>query len=123
MPNRVLQLFTVICLGAALACGSAATKSKNKGGSLRVSDDARTAYERALLDFRRGDCLAAEPLFREIRREFPYSRFAALSELRIGDCQFKAEKYPESIQTFRQFVRIRPSHKEIPYARFRIAEA
>jgi outer membrane protein assembly factor BamD len=67
--------------------------------------------------------LNAEPTFREIRREFPYSRFAALSELRIGDCQFKNEAYPESIQTYRQFVRIRPSHKEIPYARFRIAEA
>jgi outer membrane protein assembly factor BamD len=90
---------------------------------LRADDDARAAYERALLGFRRGDCLNAEPTFREIRREFPYSRFAALSELRIGDCQFKNEAYPEAIQTYRQFVRIRPSHREVPYARFRIAES
>ena len=41
----------------------------------------------------------------------------------MGDCHFKNEAYPEAIQTYRQFVRIRPSHKEIPYARFRIAEA
>ena len=66
---------------------------------------------------------APSPSSRDIRQEFPYSRFAALSELRIGDCQFKNEEYPEAIQTYRQFVRIRPSHKEIPYARFRIAEA
>lgn len=115
-------MWVLACIAVALACGGSGSKAKNKGGSLRRSDDARTAYERGLLDFRRGDCLAAEPLFREIRREFPYSRFAALSELRIGDCQFKDEKYPEAIQTYRQFVRIRPSHKEIPYARFRIAE-
>jgi outer membrane protein assembly factor BamD len=110
-------------LALAFACGGTVGTKKGKGTSLRPDDDARTAYERALLDFRRGDCLGAEPLFHEIRREFPYSRFAALSELRVGDCQFKNEAYPEAIQTYRQFVRIRPSHKEIPYARFRIAEA
>jgi outer membrane protein assembly factor BamD len=104
------------------ACGGSSGGKTGKS-LLRPDDDARTAYERALLDFRRGDCLNAEPTFREIRREFPYSRFAALAELRIGDCQFKNEAYPEAIQTYRQFVRVRPSHKEIPYARFRIAEA
>ncbi len=118
-PRRLLFLALVAC---AVACGG--TSGGKTGKSLlQPDDDARAAYERALLNFRRGDCLNAEPTFREIRREFPYSRFAALSELRIGDCQFKNEAYPESIQTYRQFVRIRPSHKEVPYARFRIAEA
>ena len=112
---------------ALLALSFACAGGSGTGGSgkslLKPDDDARAAYERALLSFRRGDCLNAEPTFNEIRREFPYSRFAALAELRIGDCQFKNEAYPEAIQTYRQFVRIRPSHKEIPYARFRIADA
>ncbi|MGB8329887.1 MAG: outer membrane protein assembly factor BamD [Polyangiales bacterium] len=111
-------------LALAMACGGGAAVSKD--GAKRMlapDDDARSGYEKALLDFRRGDCLSAEPMFREVRQEFPYSRFAALAELRIGDCQFQNEAYPEAIQTYRQFVRIRPSHKEIPYARFRIAEA
>ena len=120
--RRVHRCGLVLLLALGLACGGSGTGKTGKS-LLKPSDDARTAYERALLNFRRGDCLNAEPTFREIRREFPYSRFAALSELRIGDCQFKNEAYPEAIQTDRQFVRIRPSHKEIPYARFRIAEA
>jgi len=125
---RLVFALSTSLLVLAMACGGSSgstkgSKARSKGSSLRVDDDARSAYERALLDFRRGDCLGAEPTFREIRQEFPYSRFAALSELRIGDCQFKNEEYPEAIQTYRQFVRIRPSHKEIPYARFRIAEA
>ena len=129
MLVRLFRIALVAFLAAAFACGGssgsprAGSKARSKGSTLRADDDARSAYERALLDFRRGDCLGAEPVFREIRREFPYSRFAALSELRIGDCQFRNEEYPEAIQTYRQFVRIRPSHKEIPYARFRIAEA
>jgi outer membrane protein assembly factor BamD len=123
MGIRPGHLVLSVLLAAGLACGGGSGTGKSGKSLLRPEDDARAAYERALLDFRRGDCLNAEPTFREIRREFPYSRFAALSELRIGDCQFKNEAYPEAIQTYRQFVRIRPSHKEIPYARFRIAEA
>lgn len=123
MGNRPGQLVFWLLLVLVAACGGGSGTGKTGKSLLRPEDDARTAYERALLDFRRGDCLNAEPTFREIRREFPYSRFAALSELRIGDCQFKNEAYPEAIQTYRQFVRIRPSHKEVPYARFRIAEA
>lgn len=122
MKLRVDRRLVLGLLALAAAC-SGSSGGKTGKSLLKPDDDARAAYERALLDFRRGDCLNAEPTFREIRREFPYSRFAALSELRIGDCQFKNEAYPEAIQTYRQFVRIRPSHKEIPYARFRIAEA
>ena len=116
LPRALL----LVALGLGAACGGSGATGKS---TLDPNDDARTAYEKALLDFRRGDCLNAEPTFRDIRREFPYSRFAALAELRIGDCQFKNESYPEAIQTYRQFVRIRPSHREVPYARFRIAEA
>lgn len=125
MMVRSGRALLVAALAFAAACGgSSGVKGKKTGkSSLAPGDDARTGYEKALLDFRRGDCLSAQPTFEEIRREFPYSRFAALSELRVGDCQFKNEQYPEAIETYRQFVRIRPSHKEIPYARFRIAEA
>lgn len=124
MGFRLHSLLPIGLLALATACGGGSAAGAGSGRKmLDPDDDARTGYEKALLDFRRGDCLSAEPLFREIRREFPYSRFAALAELRIGDCQFKNEAYPEAIQTYRQFVRIRPSHKEIPYARFRIAEA
>lgn len=122
MGVRLDRCFLVLLLALGVACGGGSGTGKTGKSLLKPDDDARAAYERALLNFRRGDCLNAEPTFREIRREFPYSRFAALSELRIGDCQFKNEAYPEAIQTYRQFVRIRPSHKEIPYARFRIAE-
>jgi len=124
MESRLQSLVLTGLLALAMACGG--SSSVKKDGTKRMlapDDDARSGYEKALLDFRRGDCLSAEPMFREIRQEFPYSRFAALAELRIGDCQFQSEAYPEAITTYRQFVRIRPSHKEIPYARFRIAEA
>lgn len=114
-----IPLLSLLCLGA-----TCETNTSGEGRSaLSYGRDARGAYEAALLEFRDDDCLAAEPMFSAIRRDFPYSRFAALSELRLADCKMKAKEWAEAIAAYRQFVRFRPSHPEIAYARFRIAEA
>lgn len=116
MSRRIpLSLFTALALAA---CGGS-----QQGQNLSYGENARAAYEAALEDFQSGDCLEAEPAFRRVRRQFPYSRYAALSELRIADCMMEQDKYAEAIQAYRQFVRYRPSHAEVPYARFKIAEA
>jgi len=102
------------------AAGCAGDQSK-KG--LNYGDSARAAYEEAYEDFEDDNCLEAEPAFREVRREYPYSRYAALAELRVSDCLFQDGKYQEAVQAYRQFVRFRPSHPEVPYARFKVAES
>ncbi len=84
---------------------------------------ARKAYEDALADLRDGDCLNALPAFRRLRRKFVYSRFAALAELRIGDCLLKTGRQSEAISAYRRFVRLHPAHEQVPYARFKIAQA
>lgn len=84
-------------------------------------DKARQAYADALDDFYDDECLQAEPAFRNVRRLYPYTRFAALAELRAADCLFKDSKYTEAIQAYEQFIRYRPSHVEVPYARFMVA--
>ena len=86
-------------------------------------DNARRAYVEALDQFYDDDCFEAEPLMRNVRREYPYSRFAALADLRVADCNFNEGKYPEAIEAYNQFVRYRPSHPEVPYARFMAAKA
>ena len=107
--------FIAGCAGGASTSGTVSPSS--------YGDDAQAAYEQALVEFRKDDCLTAEPLFQKVAREFPYSRFSALAELRIADCQYKADNYGGAIQTYRQFVRQRPSHSQVSYARFRIAES
>jgi outer membrane protein assembly factor BamD len=103
------------------ACGGSEKKAADKRTKVSVAD-AQVAYEAALIEFIKEDCLDAEPLFREIRREHPFSRFAPLSELRIGDCQMMQKHHAEAIETFKTFVRFRPTHSQIPYARFMIAK-
>lgn len=90
---------------------------------LSYGDNARKAYAEALDDFFDDECLQAEPAFRNVRRLYPYTRFAALAELRVADCMYKDGKYAEAIQAYEAFVRYRPSHVEVPYARFMVARS
>ncbi|MAQ19112.1 MAG: hypothetical protein CMN30_30475 [Sandaracinus sp.] len=104
--------------------GACATSSGGGGRSgMAYGENAQADYEHALLAFRKGNCLDAEPEFRAVRRKYPYSRYAALAELRVADCKMMQDEWAEAVTAYRQFVRFRPSHSQIPYARFRIAEA
>lgn len=116
-PSSAFARLALLCaLGLALvACGGSADSTLNYG------DNARLAYSDALEDFYDDDCIEAEPALRNVRRQFPYTRFAALAELRAADCLWKDGKYIEATQAYEQFVRYRPSHVEVPYARFMIA--
>jgi len=104
--------------GAASGCGG-----PDKPKTLPPGGEAELAYDRAYAQVQDGDCLDAEPKLQRIRRKYPFSRFAALAELRLADCLLDQDKPLEAIQAYRQFVRTRPSHPEIPYARFQIAYA
>ncbi len=113
-----LLFFALACAG-----GGAAAPAAEEPRSASYGRDAQELYETALLAMRRNRCVDAEPVFSEIRREYPYSRFAALAELRIADCKATASSWTEAIAAYRNFVRFRPSHAQVPYARFRIAAA
>lgn len=112
-----LSGLTVLAFSA-LGCGAS-----NPREALSYGENARRSYENAARAFEDKDCLTADPLFRRIRREYPYSRYAALSELRIADCHLQQNHYTEAIRAYRSFVRHRPAHADVPYAEFKIAEA
>ncbi len=103
-------------LSSSLACAPA-----KKTGS--YTDDARRAYERAMTSFEDEDCITAEPLFRDIRANYPYTRYAALAELREADCLAMQDKHAEAIEIYQRFARVRASHEDVPYARFKAAQS
>jgi outer membrane protein assembly factor BamD len=90
-------------------------------GPLSYSSTAQRNYDQGMDELRSDNCLEAVRYFEHTKSRFPYSRFAALSELRISDCDYKQQKYVEAIAGYRQFIRFHPTHSEIPYATFRIA--
>jgi outer membrane protein assembly factor BamD len=113
---RFAQLFVPL-----LALLSTACATTQKTGS--YTEDARIAYEKAMEAFENEDCITAEPLFRDIRSNYPYTRFAALSELREADCLSLQDKHVEAIEIYERFARVRASHENVPYARFKAAQS
>jgi outer membrane protein assembly factor BamD len=101
----------------AYGCGGA------QSASLTYSESARRDFENAQSAFEDNDCLTATPLFQHVRREYPYSRYAALSELRIADCELQQQHYTEAIRAYRAFIRQRPTHSDVDTANFSIARA
>ena len=117
MPDARL-LAPVALVVALAACGGG-----QQQGTLSYSESARRDYERALAAFEDDDCLTAAPLLQNVRSQYPYSRYAALAELRLADCELSQQHYTEAIRGYRAFIRQRPAHPEIDTANYSIARA
>jgi outer membrane protein assembly factor BamD len=91
--------------------------------TLTYSDDARAGYNEALKSFRAKEWDDAKALFGEIKKLFPYTRYARLAELRLADIDFEQEKFSESITGYREFVQNHKNDPDIEYARYRITRA
>lgn len=83
------------------------------------AESATENWSRAEKAFEDEDYLLAQRYYVYIRRKFPYSRYAVLSDLRIADCQFERERYLEAIDSYQSFVRLHPTHPEVPVALFK----
>ncbi len=113
----------VVLPGLALVALLSACGATTEERPTTYTENARRAHQLAMRAYEDGDCLTAEPLLSRIRSEYPYSRFAALAELRLADCHGQQNRYIQAIRAYRSFVRARPAHPEVPYAYFKIAES
>jgi len=105
-------------LGSGCASGAAADAQNRT-----FADAAEQLYQSAMAQLDDGDTLEAISQFNALRNTFPYSKYAPLAELRIGDAYFAQESYATAVQQYRNFVQLHPSHLEVPYAQWRVAEA
>ncbi|MCO5142360.1 MAG: outer membrane protein assembly factor BamD [Oligoflexia bacterium] len=61
--------------------------------------------------------------FRILKSRYPYSKYAALASLRIGDAHFKEEAFLESASAYKIFQELYPKHEKVPYALFQMGES
>ncbi len=109
-----------LCAALASACTSS---QKAPETPQQYAENARIAYEEALVEYFDGDWEIAIPMFEEVRRQYAYSRYARLAALRIGDAQFERGNYAEAAAAYRGFVHDYPNDVDIPYARFKAAKS
>jgi len=120
MDIRLGATLLAACLSlGTVACAS--TQQAVQPPSYR--DSAQQLYEKGLEQLDSGDFMQAIASFEAVRNRFPYSSFAALAELRVGDTEFARGQYLAAIDVFQAFVKLHPSHPDVDWAAFRIGEA
>ena len=119
-----LALVLALVMGSASGCGQATfgnTVSKWFGlqsdTELDLGDDAPStlatqAQERMDAD----DYKGASTLWQQLKDQYPYSKYATLAELKLGDSLYLQAKYVEALAAYEDFERLHPDNDAVPYA-------
>jgi len=67
--------------------------------------------------------LEAVERFRILKSRYPYSKYAALASLKIGDSHFQEEAFLEAASAYKIFRDLYPKHEHTAYALFRMGES
>lgn len=75
---------------------------------------------RGMEAFEDEDYRGALKAFRTLKERYPYSRYAILAELKIGDAHFHRKEYPEAIAAYEEFASLHPKNEAVPYVLYQI---
>ena len=67
-----------------------------------------------------GDYSRAIEKFEKLKDWFPFSKYAILAELKIGDAHYKLEQYEEAVFAYEEFEKLHPRNEAIPYVIYQI---
>ncbi|MBL4817690.1 MAG: tetratricopeptide repeat protein [Deltaproteobacteria bacterium] len=101
----------------------AACASVQKPKPLTHQDHIKVVYEDAEKAFANKEYERAVKQFEEVRSKYPYSKYAALSDLRLGDVFFEQERWLEAADAYDFYLKFHPRHENNAFAAFRIAKA
>ncbi len=59
-------------------------------------------------------------ILKEIQIRYPYTKYAALAEIRSGDVYFKKKEYLQAAEEYENFIANHPGHEELDYAMYRL---
>ncbi len=113
-------LALVAALLALAACGG---KHVSLSGAPKYAKDAEGDYAAGEDLLKDESYPEAQKFFEHVKTKYPFSKYAALSDLRIADVKFDQKLWAEAIAAYEEFVRLHPTHDDVDYAEFRIGLA
>lgn len=99
-----------------------AAEGHQADSALDYTENARRAYEEGMRALENENWEVVDELFNQVRKDYAYSRYARLAELRMADAKYEQENLSEAISLYKSFVHDYPNDAEVPYARYRIAK-
>jgi outer membrane protein assembly factor BamD len=108
-----------LALAALVALSACKTKHVSFTGEIRFKPSAEENYQAGVELIQDKSYPESEKFFEYVKTKFPFSKYAALSELRLADAKFAQDRFPEAVEAYEQFVKLHPTHEDVDYARFR----
>lgn len=120
--RRIPRAAPCLLLGLTLtgACLIGCEKEYRPVSAFDYSEKAKRDYDAAMDDFDGKNWESARQKLAEVKRNYGYSRYARLAELRLADADYEQDKFAEATSGYKAFVHDYPNDPEIPYARYRV---
>lgn len=118
--RRITTFFFALLLACTLGCGS---KRVTFSGELKYGKTAEENYRFAEEELKDGNEVEATKFFEHVRTKYPFSKYAALSELRLADMKYDAGRWVEAADAYREFLKLHPTHENADRAAVRIGLA
>jgi outer membrane protein assembly factor BamD len=84
------------------------------------ASNAGKAYEKGVTERKHQGFAEATKYFEFVKNNFPYSQYAALAELAIGDMSYDRDEWVAAATFYGDFVKSHPSHPQAGYAAYRV---
>ena len=114
---------TALALGLTAALASlagCASKNVTFTGQLKYRETPEENYQAGVEEMKDENWIEAVKFFEHVKTKYPFSKFAALSELRLADLKFDQGRFVEAADAYQQFVQLRPTHEDVEYAEYRV---
>ena len=87
------------------------------------SKDTRPAHELArdgMEEYKSANYTTAIETFERLKDWYPFSKYAILAELKIGDAYYKKEEYEDAVFAYEEFINLHPRNEAAPYVMYQI---
>ena len=72
--------------------------------------------------YNKGDYKDALDAFKKLKDWYPFSKYAILAELKIGEAHYHLQEYPEAVAAYEEFERLHPRNEATPYVVYQIGQ-
>jgi outer membrane protein assembly factor BamD len=120
----VLLLLPILILGIS-GCDSYLVKfyfgdTFGKGSSSSTEKSAEQLALDGVQKMQKRDYEGAVKAFQQLKEHYPYSKYAILAELKLGDAHFQNKEYTDAAIAYEEFARLHPRNEVIPYVLYQI---
>ena len=87
------------------------------------SQDTRPAHELAqdgMEAYEAGNYSEAIETFERLKDWYPFSRYAILAELKLGDAHYQKSEYEDAVFAYEEFINLHPRNEAVPYVMYQI---